>query len=199
MADWLNITDTQVDPDAPLTSQLAYGWRDNPIAIAEGAAGAPYVAAGWHPYDGVTIGDGATGIIYDFAVHGAVASVTTPDFEDGYEYRLDFDSVVCGGATLRIALYRETSAAWSGIAPVITGASSYNITGWLDIRDPRRSLRAGHVDASFYNAAPGGGSFAASFWVSLTTAQKVLRAQVYPESPYVFSAGKIRMMRRLAF
>ena len=35
MADWFNITDTQVDPDAPLTSQLGYAWRDNPIAISE--------------------------------------------------------------------------------------------------------------------------------------------------------------------
>lgn len=43
MADWTNITDTQVDPDAPLTSELAYAWRDNPIAIAEGAAGAPRI------------------------------------------------------------------------------------------------------------------------------------------------------------
>jgi len=41
MADYVAITDTQVDPDAPLTSQLAYQWRDNPIAITEGAAGAP--------------------------------------------------------------------------------------------------------------------------------------------------------------
>lgn len=45
MADWTNITDSQVDPDAPLTSEIAYAWRDNPIAIAEGAVGAPKVEA----------------------------------------------------------------------------------------------------------------------------------------------------------
>lgn len=43
MADWTNIVDSQLDPDAPLTSELAYAWRDNPIAIAEGALGAPRV------------------------------------------------------------------------------------------------------------------------------------------------------------
>lgn len=43
MADWTNITDSQVDPDAPLTSEIAYAWRDNPIAIAEGAVGAPRI------------------------------------------------------------------------------------------------------------------------------------------------------------
>lgn len=46
MADWTNITDSQVDPDAPLTSELAYAWRDNPVAIAEGAVGAPRIAPG---------------------------------------------------------------------------------------------------------------------------------------------------------
>lgn len=45
MADWVNILDSSVDPDAPLTSELGYSWRDNPIAIAEGAAGAPRVRA----------------------------------------------------------------------------------------------------------------------------------------------------------
>lgn len=43
MADWTTLADSQLDPDAPLTSELAYAWRDNPIAIAEGAAGAPKV------------------------------------------------------------------------------------------------------------------------------------------------------------
>lgn len=43
MATYTAITDTQVDPDAPLTSQLGYQFRDNPIAISEGATGAPKV------------------------------------------------------------------------------------------------------------------------------------------------------------
>ena len=43
MADFTPIPDTALDPDAPLTSELAYAWRDNPIAIAEGAVGAPKV------------------------------------------------------------------------------------------------------------------------------------------------------------
>lgn len=45
MADWPNITDVAVDPDAPVTSNLMYGLRDAPIAIAEGAAGAPRIVA----------------------------------------------------------------------------------------------------------------------------------------------------------
>lgn len=41
MATYITITDSQLDPDAPLTSSLAYQWRDNPIAMFGGAVGAP--------------------------------------------------------------------------------------------------------------------------------------------------------------
>jgi uncharacterized protein YaiE (UPF0345 family) len=41
MADYVEILDTQIEPDAPLTAVLAGQWRDNPIAIAQGSVGAP--------------------------------------------------------------------------------------------------------------------------------------------------------------
>jgi hypothetical protein len=43
MADYVTITDAQVDPEAPITSELMSALRDNPIAIAEGAVGAPRI------------------------------------------------------------------------------------------------------------------------------------------------------------
>ena len=55
MADWATITDTQVDPDAPLTSGLGYALRDNPIAIAEGSTGAPKIAKPIYGARGATI------------------------------------------------------------------------------------------------------------------------------------------------
>lgn len=41
MADYIAQPDTAVDPDAPVTSDLMYALRDNPIAMFEGASGAP--------------------------------------------------------------------------------------------------------------------------------------------------------------
>ena len=41
MADYSEILDTQIEPDAPLTAVLAGQWRDNVLAIAEGAPDAP--------------------------------------------------------------------------------------------------------------------------------------------------------------
>lgn len=43
MTSYITITDAETDPSAPLTSELAKKWRDNPIAIAEGEDLAPRV------------------------------------------------------------------------------------------------------------------------------------------------------------
>jgi hypothetical protein len=43
MTDYIGITEAQSNPFAPLTSELVKQLRDNPIAIAEGASGAPRV------------------------------------------------------------------------------------------------------------------------------------------------------------
>lgn len=45
MADYIPITNTQIEPKAPVTSELMNQLRDNPIAIAEGSDGAPKVVA----------------------------------------------------------------------------------------------------------------------------------------------------------
>lgn len=43
MPDYVPIVDDSIQPDAPLTADLMFRMRDNPLAIAEGAAGAPKV------------------------------------------------------------------------------------------------------------------------------------------------------------
>lgn len=43
MTSYITITDEETDPGAPVTSELLKKERDNPIAIAEGATGAPRV------------------------------------------------------------------------------------------------------------------------------------------------------------
>jgi len=43
MADWTDITNAALDGDSPVTPALIESLRDNPIAITEGATGAPQV------------------------------------------------------------------------------------------------------------------------------------------------------------
>lgn len=188
MADWTTITDTQVDPDAPLTSQLAYGWRDNVIAAREGAVNSPYERSGWHPYNGVTIGDGATGVIYDFAVHGAVASVVSPDFEDGYEYMLVMSGIDSSGAVdnFYIEAYKETSGAYLTLVTNTYAPSLVNdLAIRLELYWPRvtsiRAFTSGNISG-----------------VAVSPAQKLLRFRVR-FNIWNIAGGTIRMMRRLAF
>lgn len=45
MADYIPILNTQIEPQAPVTSELMFQLRDNPEAIAEGAVGASRILA----------------------------------------------------------------------------------------------------------------------------------------------------------
>ncbi len=114
MSTWTDISNPSVAVGGIPSSATVTALRDNPVAIAGAASGAPVVFAGWHPYNKVTVGDSADGLIYDAAVNGVVADVVTPDFEDGYEYRLTAADLSHnnGGNNRQLALqlYFETLA-----------------------------------------------------------------------------------------
>lgn len=61
MADYLPINPTEIEPEAPLTSSLAARWSNNPIAIAEGAPGAPRIQTNAIANGAVTAAKLATG------------------------------------------------------------------------------------------------------------------------------------------
>lgn len=130
-----------IDQDSPVTQELLTTLRDDPIAMAEGATGAPVTAAGWHPYNSTLNGTG-DGKIYDFAVHGAVASVETPAFEDGYEYMIIVDGMSKGGGTVdfTISLYRETTGAYSSAYALISATSSAYVSGYIELLLFRKAL-----------------------------------------------------------
>lgn len=46
MAEWTDISDSVLEPNKPIRSVDGIALRDNPIAIAEGASGAPKVQSG---------------------------------------------------------------------------------------------------------------------------------------------------------
>lgn len=76
MTSYITITDAEVQPEAPITSELMTKLRDNPVAISEGAAGAPKIeqaAMGtWYTTAGgvgtymFAIGNTSTNTTYDF-------------------------------------------------------------------------------------------------------------------------------------
>ena len=113
MTTWTEIPTTQLDQDSPVTQPLMGALRDNVRASAEASTGAPVAAAGWHPYDIVDVGDGNDGLIYDHSISGTVSTVETPDFDDGYDYHIVFESVSGSSfADLILDGMRDDTAGW---------------------------------------------------------------------------------------
>lgn len=112
MTTWTSISNAAVAVGGIPSSTTVTALRDNPSALAESASGAPVMVSGWHPHDKVTIGDSKTGLIYDFDVNGLQSSVVTPNFVDGYEYRIVAHGLRhnTGVNGLNISFYLETDA-----------------------------------------------------------------------------------------
>ncbi len=126
MADYVSITDASLDPDAPITSGLGYAWRDNPIAIAEGASGAPRIRP-----SALREGSGGTGFTVARMLSKS-ASIAIDITEAllviaGGEFRISFDYTISGG-TNSITLKRQRSSIvdlWSSTG---AGSGSPNVT-----------------------------------------------------------------------
>jgi hypothetical protein len=153
MSTWTIISNAAVAVGGIPSSSTVTALRDNPAAIAQAANGAPVVFSGWHPVDKVSVGDGNTGLIYDHAVNGTVANVVTPDFEDGYEYRLYCSNLshnnVTSSRNFIIEAFRATAADY---ITVYTSATTYgqntNIQADVEFLMPRLSEIKGIVRAT---------------------------------------------------
>jgi hypothetical protein len=194
MATWIAPIDTETDPDAPLLSSLGKRWDNNVIAAFEGAFSAPLSAAAWHPYDGSTVGGGNDGLIYDHAVDGDVATVETPFFEDGYEYRLMCLEVSASfTGTWTVDLYPVSDASWQVASTTVSLTSGVDHGAIITFYEPRRTDRT-HVISGGISSS--GGTTRDDIIGSLTTAasQKIRNARIDPSG--LMDGGRIYMHRR---
>lgn len=190
------VSNTAIAFKKPITLQQGRALRDNPDAAFEGSSGAPYTQAQWHPYNGVYWGTGSFGVIYNVATDGAVSSVVTPDFEDGYEYLLLFDEIGSSLAPdLTIELYGETSASYGTAMPVLSATGLAEFTGAIAINRPRFSRAKCVVSGHYSNGAATGAGATFVYADRRGTAQKRLRARI-AVSTGTINAGRIRMYRR---
>ena len=195
---WTTISNASVAVGGIPSSTTVTALRDNPVAVAEAASGAPVVFAGWHPVDKVSVGDGKDGLIYDHAVTGTVASVVTPDFEDGYEYRIIASDLLSDSAlTVRLTLegFYQTDAIYNRIRYSHEGTGTSSVFGFdLEIVTPRIA-RLSHLangwtyrNSDFSNDGVDSAAYE-------PPAQKLLRARVRFTSGNI-SGGKIYFFRR---
>ncbi len=110
MTSYTTITTGEIDQDSPVTQPLMTAMRDNPLAVAESDPTAPFAAFAWQIEDGA----GGTDPIWDHATDGSVATITTPDFESGWEYMLLGDGLSLDNmGALVYQGYKATPATWS--------------------------------------------------------------------------------------
>jgi hypothetical protein len=128
MPSYIPITDTQIDPDAPLTSQLAYQWRDNPIAIADGAAGAPRIARLALENDGFIKDEGPI-ITTDWAEFVDIPRVRV------IEVMIGFTNSSGLVRSLQIAFSNDNGSSWGTSETILTltNDGSISISAYLDM------------------------------------------------------------------
>jgi hypothetical protein len=202
MATWTSISNAAVAVGGIPSSTTVTALRDNPSALAESASGAPVMVSGWHPHDKVSIGDGKTGLIYDFAVNGVQSSVVTPNFVDGYEYRIVAHGLQHNSASnngINISFYLETDARLDQVDTIGDNSSSAIFGFDTEILLPRIPKTNHIARLSAYVSSTISGTNTIGTFDS--TVQKVLYASIrFRTSGGSFgagiAAGKVWMFRR---
>lgn len=193
---WTTISSGSLAVGKPLTSSIALAFYGNPGEMAAADDDAPVIQQAWHPYDKVINGDANIGRIYNSAVDGAIATLVTPDFEDGYEYQLRIARVFCSAvvsSTFRLEFYGETSAAYSPTTINIqTIASGDAVTGMVDFPLVRSVLWSHPYDIH------GGVASTSGLLTYSSAAQKTLKIRISFSTGNI-NGGKIYLYRRTAF
>jgi hypothetical protein len=175
--------------------QLLRGLRDNGLALNAQTFGAPYNQAVWHPYDGVTVGDGNDGLIFDHAVDGDTAAFVSPDWEDGYKYRFRLVGVghaVSGSENLEVEPYFETDGVFDDARNIVLGLSnSQDANGFVEFLSPRSTLPVHHA-TKLFNVE----SDLAALNFDRSTSQRLLRARFAFSGVRDIQRGKIYMDRK---
>jgi hypothetical protein len=201
MTTWTSISNAAVAVGGIPSSTTVTALRDNPSAIAEASSGAPVMVSGWHPYDKVTIGDGKTGLIYDHAVTGTVPSVVTPDFVDGYEYRilalgLRHNAALIGtDRRLQLEAFKQTDAVYRLVRQSDTGVNNQDFGYHAEFYFPRLESTSHFVMTMTYRNGSFNAQIDADSAMYDTPAQKILRARISFTGDSI-AAGKIWMFRR---
>lgn len=195
MTAWTSILNSAVAVGGIPSSATVTALRDNPIAMAESASGSPINVMGWHPVDKVTVGDGKDGLLFSHATSGTQANVTSPNFEDGYEYRIfgaDVSHNDASSRSLIIELYKQTTATWVSIGTFPAVSSGSEVYFDTEIVMPRIDGNLHFARAIFGSAAStsnvAGSAISATF-------EKVLNVRVRFAAGSI-DKGKIWLFRR---
>ncbi len=152
------IFDSEIDPDSPITTSLMFRLRDNPIAIAEGAAGAPKIVLGALSTQLFAPTDSA--VLYQINAVGPVWSFTTgwitigDDSEGLQNYELSATSNTTAGVQEFDHRFDDNN-----VAPWLWLGFHAGFAFSLDISDVIDGVIYSYTGVTATNAAVGGVGF----------------------------------------
>ena len=144
MAAWTTIPDSDVDPESPITTSLMVALRDNPIAIAEGASGAPALISPVQFVDTTSIGNVGAGeddlMTYTLPAdlldtNEELIRVTAYGFGNGADnvtLKMHFgsdESVILNGAAIDAWMFTCTIVRLTATTQQMRGRSNTNLLG----------------------------------------------------------------------
>jgi hypothetical protein len=147
----------------------------------------------------LNIGDGSAGLVYSFAVSGAVSTFVTPDFVDGYEYRLRFYGLSVSSANdIGIELYRETDASYGTFNTLWTSSAALTHSGEVVLSRVREAVKLHPINGWFGSDTSSGGWALTTISTScVRSAQKRTRAKISIATSGNFDAGLVYMDKRI--
>lgn len=177
---WVDPIEATFDEGKPVRSGQGLLLAGNPIAIAQGATGAPVMVTGWHPYDMVNVGDGNDGLIYDNSVDGNVTTVYSPNFSDGYQYCIySTDLEITFNTNLSISA-EMSDGSFKFLQTVSANTSGDPINLFVFSFEFPRLLRGAYSDNTQYSGSK----------------VKDVRFRAQASSSQNITAGKLYMLRR---
>jgi hypothetical protein len=207
MADWTNLPNTAVGVGGLPSGTTVTALRDNPIAIAEAATGAPIVKGGWHSWNGTTYGSSA--LIYDHAVDGNVLSIETPVLDNDYQYQLVWAITLPGKgipvSEITLSFFLSDTSAYTIVESIGSGSTdARRFSGSATIS--QQTNAENHQFYNLQNVSTLTGSVLASTVVSADstnkvfhrpTATRITRMRVSASrSDHQINGGRVYLFRR---
>lgn len=194
MTDRTQIPDLELSVDKPVTFQTQREMRDNTTI------------ASWEPYDGVD------GLIYERGADGSVAIITTPDFDDGYEYALDIALIYdppLTGTVIEIDFdLGATTITTDFVEGTDVAGNFVHIVAFREILAPRKESYSHNISGSLAYSGIGGGinTFGdralteriASSGFTTATELAIDRASIVFADGTGIAAGRVILWRRTA-
>lgn len=140
MTTYTAITNAQIDQDSPITQPLITALRDNPVALAEGAAGAPRVQK--EALGGLCVG----------AVTGSSGGVSIIDLDGVLELTLigdiKLESLSATVPIFQVQFSNNNGSTFGTAQTVFSGLGNNNVQGSFTL--------SANLDTGFIRAAWGG-------------------------------------------